>query len=137
MDWIWPPHLPIAFDLADVALVCGQVLMLALLAARRQVPYAGGGGALMARRTFVSNGITYSDCEPGWLKAHKDDWDIKLTRRGHKMRWRKTGRDSYGGRCAQCGARMLRPLGHSSGWIDIRNRRCGKAGIFRLIMGGG
>ncbi len=33
----------------------------------------------MARRTFVSNGITYSDCEPGWLKAHKDDWDIKLT----------------------------------------------------------
>lgn len=32
VDWVWPPHLPVAFDLADVALVCGQVLMLALVA---------------------------------------------------------------------------------------------------------
>jgi lipoprotein signal peptidase len=32
VDWIWPPHLPIAFDLADVAIVCGQVLMLTLVA---------------------------------------------------------------------------------------------------------
>jgi lipoprotein signal peptidase len=32
VDWIHPPHLPIAFDLADVAVVCGQVLMLALVA---------------------------------------------------------------------------------------------------------
>lgn len=32
VDWVWPPHLPIAFDLADVALVCGQVLMLTLVA---------------------------------------------------------------------------------------------------------
>lgn len=32
VDWIHPPHIPIAFDLADVAVVCGQVLMLALVA---------------------------------------------------------------------------------------------------------
>lgn len=32
VDWIRPPHLPIVFDLADVAVVCGQLLMLALVA---------------------------------------------------------------------------------------------------------
>ena len=31
VDWIWPAHLPIAFNLADVAMVCGEVLMIALL----------------------------------------------------------------------------------------------------------
>ena len=93
----------------------------------------------MARRTFVSNGITYSDCEPGWLKAAKDDWDIKLSRRGHKMRWRKTGRDRYEGWCSQCGGVLwCGPWGSSSGRNpDIRKGRCGKARVFRLILGGG
>jgi signal peptidase II len=36
VDWIWPPHLPIAFDLADVALACGQLLTLALVALARR-----------------------------------------------------------------------------------------------------
>lgn len=92
----------------------------------------------MARAPFRSNGITYSDTEAGRLKATKDDWDIKLTRRGHKMRWRKTGRDRYEGCCSQCGGVVwCGPWGSSSGRSDIRNRRCGKAGIFRLILGGG
>lgn len=31
VDWIWLPHLPLAFNLADVAVVCGEVLMVPLL----------------------------------------------------------------------------------------------------------
>jgi hypothetical protein len=91
----------------------------------------------MPRATFRSNGITYSDCKPGWLKARKDDWDIKLTRRGHTMRWRKCGKYGYRGVCTQCSGEISVDLwGSSSGGYDIRDRRCGKAGIFRLILGG-
>ena len=38
VDWIWPPHLPLAFNLADVAAVCGEVLMIALLLRARKAP---------------------------------------------------------------------------------------------------
>ena len=31
VDWIWPAHLPIAFNLADVAMVCGEVLMITVI----------------------------------------------------------------------------------------------------------
>ena len=92
----------------------------------------------MARRTFVSNGITYSDTEAGYRKAHKDEWDIKLTRRGHKMRWRVQSKNAYHGRCTECGGEVTcGTWGSTSGGYDIRNRRCGNAGIFRLILGGG
>lgn len=37
VDWIWPPHLPLAFNLADVAVACGQALMIALLLRARKV----------------------------------------------------------------------------------------------------
>lgn len=31
VDWIWPAHLPAAFNLADVAVACGEPLMIVLL----------------------------------------------------------------------------------------------------------
>ena len=31
VDWIWPPHLPLAFNLADVATVFGIVLMITVI----------------------------------------------------------------------------------------------------------
>ena len=31
VDWAWPPHLRLAFNLADVAVACGEVLMITLL----------------------------------------------------------------------------------------------------------
>jgi hypothetical protein len=92
----------------------------------------------MARRTFVSNGITYSDTEAGYRKAHKDDWDIKLTRRGHKMRWRVVSKNGYRGRCTECGGEVsCGTWGSSSAGYDIRKRHCGKPGrLLQLIIGG-
>jgi lipoprotein signal peptidase len=36
VDWIWPPQPNIVFDLADVAVACGQVLLLSLLLLSRR-----------------------------------------------------------------------------------------------------
>jgi signal peptidase II len=36
VDWVWLPHLPLAFNLADVAVACGQVLMIPLLLRARK-----------------------------------------------------------------------------------------------------
>ena len=38
VDWIWPAHLPVAFNLADVAVACGEPLMIALLLHARKGP---------------------------------------------------------------------------------------------------
>ena len=35
VDWIWPAHLPVAFNLADVAVACGEPLMIVLLVRAR------------------------------------------------------------------------------------------------------
>lgn len=37
VDWVWLPHLPLAFNLADVAVVCGEVLMVPLLVRARSI----------------------------------------------------------------------------------------------------
>jgi lipoprotein signal peptidase len=31
VDWIWPAHLPLAFNLADVAMLCGGMLMVTVI----------------------------------------------------------------------------------------------------------
>jgi hypothetical protein len=78
----------------------------------------------MARK-FTSNGTEYSDTPAGWLKAAKDDWNAKLTAAGHRMTWRKNGKNSYGGDCRDCGGNVeIGSMDSSSHGPDIRHTPC-------------
>lgn len=74
---------------------------------------------------FTSNGIEYIDAPAGWLKAAKDDWNIKLSEAGHTMVWKKTSSTVYGGSCKSCDGNVtIGSSWSSSPGRDIRHKRC-------------